>query len=245
MKDTVFSLTNVSLIFYPLNRRSIISGAWASPKVVRTGTVKALDSISLEIKKGKKIGLIGRNGSGKSTLMRILAGIYEPTSGSIEINSNSVSLLSLGVGFDIHASGVDNIYLGSMLNGMSKKQVDSVVEDIIVFSELGDQIYNPYKTYSSGMRARLGFAIAVHSNPEVLLLDEVLSVGDFEFQRKSRQKMEELIQSGEKTVVIASHNMDTIKDVCDEAIWLDFGKILGYGDPKSTIKQYCESKRSK
>jgi ABC-type polysaccharide/polyol phosphate transport system ATPase subunit len=212
---------------------------------MRTGSVKALDSINLEIKKGKKIGLIGRNGSGKSTLMRILAGIYAPTSGKIEINSKSVSLLTIGVGFDAHASGLDNIYLGTMLNGISKKEVDGMVEEIIAFSELGDQIYNPYKTYSSGMRARLGFSIAVHSNPEVLLLDEVLSVGDFEFQRKSRQKMEELIQNGERTVVIASHNMDTIKDMCDEAIWLDFGKILGYGDPKVIVKQYSESKRIK
>ena len=245
MSEFVFKLSEVSLVFNIIKRYSIISGSWASSKVIKSGPVKALDSITLTIERGKKIGVIGRNGAGKTTLMRLLAGIYEPTSGKMEVTTKSVSLLSLGVGFDPNSSGTDNIYLAAMLNGLSKKRVDELVNDIIEFSELGDQIDNPFKTYSSGMRSRLAFSIAIHSNPEVLLLDEVLSVGDFEFQRKSRQKMEELIQTGKRTVVISSHNMDTIKDVCDSVIWLDAGRVKGIGEPKEIIKAYSESKRTK
>jgi ABC-type polysaccharide/polyol phosphate transport system ATPase subunit len=233
------------MVFEIIRRRSLISGAWASSKAMKGGPVVALDSINLCIERGKKIGIIGRNGAGKTTLMRLLAGIYSPTKGTIEVNSKSVSLLTLGVGFDVNATGLDNIYLGSMLNGMTLKQVEKIVDSVIEFSDLGDHIYYPVKTYSSGMRARLSFSIAIHGNPEVLLLDEILSVGDFEFQNKSKKRMQEFINSGNKTVVISSHSMETIKDICDEVIWLDNGSIKGRGDPKEIINAYSQSKKAK
>ena len=244
MNDFVFELTNVSLVFSPIKRTVIIGGRWASSKHVKTTPIKGLDSVDLTMERGKKIGIIGRNGAGKTTLMRLLAGIYEPTTGTLKVNSKSVALLALGVGFDMNSTGIENIYLGSLLNGMSRKQIDSRVDDIVKFSELGDHIYNPIKTYSTGMRARLAFSIAIFCDPEVLLLDEVLSVGDFEFQKKSRQKMEELINTGNKTVVICSHSLDTIRDMCDEVIWLDAGKVKGKGPPKEVIKAYLDSRRT-
>jgi teichoic acid transport system ATP-binding protein len=244
MSDNVFELRNVSLIFSPIKRTALVGGGWAASKHLKSAPIKGLDSVDLTIERGKKTGIIGRNGAGKTTLMRLLAGIYEPSSGELIVNSKSVALLALGVGFDLNSTGIENIYLGSMLNGMSKKKIDEVKDKIISFSELGDYIYNPIKTYSTGMRARLAFSIAIFCDPEVLLLDEVLSVGDFEFQRKSRLKMEELINSGNKTVVICSHSMDTIRDMCDEVIWLDAGKVKGKGVPKEIIKQYLESRKA-
>ena len=232
MDQKVVELDKVSLTFSPINRTSLIFGGWASSKIVKAKPFLALDSLTFSINRGKKVGIIGRNGAGKTTLMRLIAGIYGPTSGSIKVNSKSTSLLTLGAGFDLNASGFENIYLGSMLNGLSKKQIDVILPDIISFSDLSDHIHYQLKTYSTGMRARLAFSVAMYCRPEVLLLDEVLSVGDFEFQKKSRNAMEELIQDGNRTVIISSHSMDTIKDICDEVIWLDSGKMVQMGDQK-------------
>ncbi|QLH74225.1 MAG: ABC transporter ATP-binding protein [Methanomassiliicoccales archaeon] len=243
MDDTVFKLDNVSLTFNLIKRFSLISGSWASSKIINPGPIHALRSVTLTITKGHKIGIIGRNGAGKTSLLRLLAGVYEPTDGTIIINSNRVSLLTLGVGFDANASGLDNIYLGALLNGLTKKEIDKIVDSIIEFSELEEHIYYPFKTYSTGMKSRLAFSIAIHSKPEVLLLDEVLSVGDFEFQKKSWMKMQEFINTGNRTVIVTSHNLETIKQICDQVIWLDRGSVIKYGCPEEVISAYCNSSK--
>jgi teichoic acid transport system ATP-binding protein len=238
----VFELKDVGLYFNTIKRTSMIfttsqSGLHRYTKKV----VKALDGINLKVERGRTIGLIGRNGSGKTTLMRLLAGIYAPDSGEMICNSNSVVLLSLGVGFDNKLSGIENIYLSSMLNGLNHKQIDAQMKDIIDFAGVNEFIDAPLKTYSSGMRSRLAFSIAVHCNPEVLLIDEILSVGDQDFQSRSKKKLEQMINDKSKTAVIASHSMESIKYLCDEAIWLEAGKVRMIGDPESVTSAYKAS----
>lgn len=211
----------------------------------KTWTFKALDNINLKIARGKTIGLIGRNGAGKTTMLRVLAGIYGPDNGIIKINSNSISLLSLGIGFDTNATGYQNIYLSSLLQGHSRKEVDEKLDEIIAFADIGDFINSPVKTYSSGMRLRLAFSIAIHFQPDVLLIDEALSVGDIEFQKKSMSKMKELIQDRSRTVIIASHSLNFLRDITDEVIWMDKGKVKMMGDPTSVIEQYRNYKTDK
>ncbi len=239
MDDYIYKLTDVSLTFKSINKVSILYKSFNTNNRIDK-KFKALDNINLTIARGKTIGLIGRNGSGKTTLLRILAGIYAPTSGCIDIRSKHVSLLSLGVGFDPNATGYNNIYLSSMLNGHRKKAVDEKLDSIIKFADIGNFIDMPIKTYSTGMRLRLAFSIAVHFQPEVLLIDEALSVGDVEFQKKSSAKMKELIEDKERTVVIASHSMSYIRSTCDEVIWLDKGKMREYGEKNKVIDAYIQ-----
>lgn len=198
----------------------------------------ALKGINLEIEKGKIIGLIGENGSGKSTLLKTIAGIFSPDKGSINLYNNTVCLLSIGVGFQNKLSGYENIYLSGMLLGFSKKEIEEKIESIIDFSELGDFIYKPVSTYSSGMYSKLAFSISAILETDIILIDEVLSVGDIHFKKKSYNKMKELINDNTKTVIIVSHNMDTINELCNEVIWLDNGKIKMQGSPKKIIEEY-------
>lgn len=201
----------------------------------------ALDNLTLDIERGHTIGVIGRNGAGKTTLLRLLAGIYGADSGTLRTNASSVSLLALGVGFDNNASGYDNIYLSSMLQGHSKKEVDALLDQIVEFSGIEDFLANPVKTYSSGMRLRLAFSIAVHYEPEVLLIDEALSVGDTEFQRKSSKKMKELIEDNKRTVVLASHSLADLSKMADKILWLDKGKLIMVGEPKDVVAAYTKA----
>jgi len=201
---------------------------------------QALKGVNFDIQKGKTVGIIGKNGSGKTTLLRVLAGIYSPDSGEVEINAKSVSLLALGVGFDNALTGYANIYLSALLRGYTKKETDERLKQIIDFAEIQNFINEPVKTYSSGMRARLAFAIAVHFDPEILLVDEVLSVGDEQFKIKSFDRMRQLISDKSHTVVIVSHNLKQLTEICDEVIWLDSGLIKTIGDPKEVIDQYVE-----
>ena len=194
--------------------------------------------------KGEVLGIIGQNGSGKSTLLKTIANIFEPDSGSINSFGNKVGLLSLGAGFDNNLSGYENIFLSGMLLGYNKKYIKSIINEIIEFSELKEFIYKPVGTYSSGMYSKLSFAIAAFLEKDIILIDEVLSVGDIHFKEKSSNKIKELISDKEKTVIIVSHSISTVKDLCDRIIWLDEGKIMEQGEPKQILKEYKEFMKS-
>lgn len=239
MNEYVFELTDLDLIFKEVGRTSLLlSYGTTKKRKNKTWSFKALDGVNLKVERGKNIGLIGKNGAGKTTLLRVLAGIYGPDNGSIKINSKSISLLSLGVGFDSYATGYDNIYLSALLQGHTKKSVDLLLNEIVEFADIGDFINSPVKTYSSGMRMRLAFSIAIHFKPDVLLIDEALSVGDIEFQKKSMAKMNELISDKNRTVIIASHSLNFLKGAVDQVLWMDKGKVMMFGDSKEVIDAY-------
>lgn len=198
---------------------------------------RALSGIDLKIKKGSVVGIIGDNGAGKSTLLRVIGGIYKPDRGKITVNGEVILLASLGLGFSNDLPGRDNIYLTGGLIGMSEQEIAEREQEIINFSGLKDFIDAPIRTYSSGMRARLGFSIACHSNPEILLLDEVFSVGDYEFRRKSKEKILQMVE-GNTTVVVVSHNVQTLEDICDRIVYIENGKILMSTSKKYAIELY-------
>lgn len=199
---------------------------------------KAVKGVSFEIPKGEILGIIGKNGSGKSTLLRAISGIFSPDSGSINLHGNSISLLSIGVGFQKKLTGYENIYLSGMLLGYSKEEIDSKIDEIIEFSELGDFINKPVSSYSSGMHSKLAFSITAILETDIMLIDEVLSVGDIHFKEKSYNKMKELINDSDRTVVIVSHNSKTIKELCDKVIWLHEGEIKEVGLPDDIMPKY-------
>ncbi len=199
----------------------------------------ALKETSFEVKTGEILGIIGRNGAGKSTLLKILSRIVEPTSGQATVYGRVASLLEIGTGFHRELSGRENIYLNGTILGMTKKEINQNFKDIVEFSEVGKFIDTPVKRYSSGMYVRLAFAVAAHLNPEVLIVDEVLAVGDAAFQKKCLGKMNETAKSG-RTVIFVSHNMHTIQDLCSRAILLDDGKIVMDGLTSDVIKHYLQ-----
>ncbi len=201
---------------------------------------EALHGVSFEVAKGEIVGLIGRNGSGKSTMLRLLAGIFEADRGSVDLHGHTVSLLALGVGFNKQLSGRDNIYLSGLLMGFSKKEIDGQLEEIIAFSELGKFIEKPVSTYSSGMQSKLGFAITAILKADIILVDEVLSVGDSHFKKKSFRKMKELISDKDRTVIIVSHSTSTIRDICEKVVWLHDGDIKMIGPTDDVIDLYEE-----
>jgi ABC-type polysaccharide/polyol phosphate transport system ATPase subunit len=186
------------------------------------------------------VGLIGQNGSGKSTTLRCLAGIISPDEGTVNLFGNSVSLLAIGVGFQKELTGRVNIMLSGLLMGFSEKEIKSKMKEIIEFSELGKYSDKPVGSYSSGMHSRLAFAITAILDTDILLVDEVLSVGDARFKKKSHKKMKELIMDKDRTVVMISHNLDTLASMCDRIIWLHKGEINMVGEPKEVLKKYNE-----
>ena len=205
---------------------------------------KAVKGVSFEIPKGQILGICGKNGSGKSTLLRAISGIFAADKGSINLHKNSISLLSIGVGFQKQLTGYENIYLSGMLLGYTKDQIDEKVDEIIKFSELGDFIYRPVRSYSSGMYSKLAFSITAILETDIILIDEVLSVGDIHFKEKSYNKMKELISDSNRTVVIVSHSSKTIIELCDRVIWLHEGLIKADGDPEKIMTEYEEFMRA-
>jgi len=203
---------------------------------------QALKSISFDVRPGETLGVIGSNGSGKSTLLKILARIYRPDSGSIVFNARKISILSLSLGFDPRLSGVDNAVLSSMLLGASFREATQLVDGIMAFSELGEFANKPVKTYSSGMRARLGFSVALNMQTDVLLIDEALAVGDAKFKEKSERAIVERVTSSQ-TVVLVSHSEAQIKRLCDRAVWIEKGELILEGDPVMVTKEYSEAFR--
>lgn len=194
----------------------------------------ALEDVSFEVKKGEVVGIIGRNGAGKSTLLKVISGILKPSEGKIETKGNIVPMLELGSGFDMELSGKENIYLNGAILGYSKAFLDEKYEQIVEFSELGEFIYQPIRNYSSGMLARLAFSIATVVEPEILIVDEILSVGDAQFQQKSECRMMELMQGG-TTVLFVSHSMEQIRKICQRVVWLEYGKVKEIG----TVDEVC------
>ena len=200
----------------------------------------ALKGVSFEIEEGKILGIIGKNGSGKSTMLRAIAGIFSPDKGSIDLHGRTISLLSIGVGFNKKLTGKENIYLSGMLLGFSEEEIAAKEKEIIEFADIGDFIKKPVKTYSSGMYSKLAFAITAILETDITLIDEVLSVGDVKFKEKSYNKMKELISDEKRTVIIVSHSLGTISELCDEVLWLNDGKIMKIGLPDEVIPEYEE-----
>jgi len=209
-------------------------------KKIKKEKFVALEDINITIKKGEIVGLLGLNGAGKSTLLKVISGIIKPTSGEVKLNGKMAPLIELGAGFDPELTGRENIFLNGSLLGFSKKELKDKIEDIIDFSELKEFIDIPLKNYSSGMYARLGFSIATIYEPEILIIDEVLSVGDFHFQEKSLNKIMEMIEKG-TTVLFVSHDIEQVEKLCKKAIWLEKGKVKVIGDAKKICKEYSKS----
>tara|TARA_B100000315_G_scaffold249798_1_gene281571 strand:- start:6341 stop:7624 length:1284 start_codon:yes stop_codon:yes gene_type:complete len=199
----------------------------------------ALKDVSFEVKKGEVLGIIGKNGAGKSTLLKILCRITGPTNGRISINGRVASLLEVGTGFHPELSGRENIYLNGTILGMTRSEIDTKFDQILDFSGVEEFIDTPVKRYSSGMKVRLAFSVAAHLEPEILLIDEVLSVGDLEFQRKCLGKMEDVSQSG-RTVLFVSHNLDSVLNLCGRAILLENGQIVSMGKTEKIVNQYIQ-----
>ncbi len=237
-KNIAVSVSNLHIIYRGLTKTSIRK-SW-NKKRRKVETFEALKGVSFEIEEGKILGLIGKNGSGKSTMLRAIAGIFSADEGSIDLHNNSISLLSIGVGFNNNLSGLENIYLSGMLLGFSESEIQEKEKEIIDFADIGDFIYKPVKTYSSGMHSKLAFAITAILETDIMLIDEVLSVGDAKFKEKSYNKMKELIMDEHRTVIIVSHSLDTIKELCDEVIWLNDGEVKMQGKACDVIPKYEE-----
>lgn len=205
---------------------------------LRKGEFWALDDISFALKRGEALGLIGANGCGKSTLLRLLSGIFPPDQGEINIRGRMASLIAVGAGFHPHMSGAENIYLNGVLLGMNRAEIKKRFDQIVDFSEIGEFIEAPVSTYSSGMRVRLGFSIAVHTNPEILLVDEVMSVGDTRFRRKASDAMSNLLDESGTTLILVSHNAFTVKQQCDSALLMHHGREVFYGDVDQAYEHY-------
>ena len=214
-------------------KKNLLKGRRAKAEVV-----EAVKNISFQLKKGEILGIIGKNGSGKSTLLRAIAGIFSPNSGTINLHGNSVALLSIGVGFQKELSGRDNILLSGLLMGFSEKQVQEKTDEIIEFSELGRFIDSPVRTYSSGMYSKLAFSVTAILETDILLIDEVLSVGDSRFKKKSYRKMKELISARDRTVVIVSHDSKAVADLCTKVLWINDGEFVRFGDTKEILAEY-------
>lgn len=198
----------------------------------------AVKGISFYVREGEILGIIGKNGSGKSTTLNALAGIFSPDSGSIDLNGHSISLLSIGVGFIREMTGRENITLSGMLLGFTEVQVKAKEQEIIDFAEIGEFIDMPVRTYSSGMYSKLAFSITAILETDIMLIDEVLSVGDQKFKKKSYEKMKSLISNKDRTVVIVSHSIETLKQLCDTVMWMHEGQIKRIGDPDEVLDEY-------
>ena len=204
----------------------------------------ALSDVSFEVKKGEVIGLIGSNGAGKSTLLKVVSGVMKPTKGKVTVNGAISPMIELGAGFDYELTARENIYLNGAILGYSKEFIDEKFEEIVEFSELKDFLDAPVRNFSSGMIAKLAFSIATVVNPEILIVDEILSVGDIKFQEKSKNKMLEMIKGG-TTVLYVSHSLESIRELCDRVVWLEHGKVIKVGKAKPICEEYYEKQMGK
>lgn len=252
MSDIAVKAENIGKLYrigefvgYTTLRESLTNAVLSPFRALRSGrrnrsekeSIWALKDVSFEVERGEVVGIIGRNGAGKSTLLKVLARITEPTEGYVEVRGRVSSLLEVGTGFHPELTGKENIYLNGAILGMKKREIDSKFDEIVNFSGVEKFINTPLKRYSSGMQVRLAFAVAAHLEPEVLLVDEVLAVGDAEFQKKSLGKMNEIARSG-RTVLFVSHNIPTVKRLCQSAYLLEQGKIIDSGDALSVSESY-------
>ena len=236
-KADTFAQQMVNALKYPIDNFKRIQklGKFGEEE---EGVHWALKDVSFEVKQGDVLGIIGKNGAGKSTLLKILSKITEPTSGRIEVNGRIAALLEVGTGFHPELSGRENIYMNGTILGMTRREIDSKLDEIIDFSGVEKFIDTPIKFYSSGMKVRLGFSVAAHLEPEILVIDEVLSVGDYEFQKKCLGKMNEVAKDFGRTVLFVSHNMAAVKTLCSKGIVLEHGNVVFSGISDDAIDYY-------
>lgn len=237
-KKIAITVKNLHITYRGLKKTSI-RASWKKLGD-KVETYKALKGVSFEVEEGKILGIIGKNGAGKSTMLRSIAGIFSPDKGSINLHNNTISLLSIGVGFNKKLTGKENIYLSGMLLGFSEEEIAAKEKEIIEFADIGNFINKPVKTYSSGMHSKLAFAITAILETDIMLIDEVLSVGDAKFKEKSYNKMKELISDEHRTVIIVSHSLGTIKELCNEVLWLNDGEVMMIGSPEEVLPKYKE-----
>lgn len=235
-QELAIEVKNVSISYRILNNISIRSTLFH--RKTRDEVFEAVKNVSFDIEKGGILGITGKNGSGKSTLLRSIAGVFSPNSGSIDLHDHSVSLMALGVGFKPLLSGRANIMLSGLLLGFKEKEIQDRMDEIIEFAELGDFIDRPVRTYSSGMYSKLAFAITALLETDIMLVDEVLSVGDEKFRNKSLNKMKELITDKDRTVIIVSHSLDTLQELCDKVMWMNDGEVKEIGVPEEVLEHY-------
>ena len=238
MDEYAIEVNDVCISYRILNNISIRKTLFK--KKQRDEIFDAVKHVSFSVKRGGILGIIGKNGSGKSTLLRSMAGVFSPNSGTIDLHNHSVSLMALGVGFKWELTGRSNVMLSGLLLGFNEKEIEARMDSIIEFAELGDFIDKPVRTYSSGMHSKLAFAITAMLETDIMLVDEVLSVGDERFRVKSMNKMRELITDADRTVVIVSHDIPTLKELCDEVIWLHDGEIRDKGEPGIILEKYAD-----
>ncbi|MGN0298796.1 MAG: ABC transporter ATP-binding protein [Lachnospiraceae bacterium] len=238
MGECAIEIKDLCISYRSLKSYSIKKMLLRGIKNKKEDAFQAVRHVSFSVDKGEIWGIIGKNGSGKSTMLRAIAGIFSPDSGTIDLKGHSVSLLAIGVGFKPELSGRANIYLSGMLMGFSEEEIKEHIEEIVEFSELGDFIDKPVRTYSSGMHSKLAFSITASLKTDIMLVDEVLAVGDEHFKQKSLAKMKELINDKNRTVVIVSHNISTLQELCDKVMWMHDGQIKMIGEPKEVLKQY-------
>ncbi|MFZ2489867.1 MAG: ABC transporter ATP-binding protein [Thermoanaerobaculia bacterium] len=245
MTDFAISLRNVSKSYRLWGRRSQFATLKSALlkrdlKLSPEASVAALKRVSFSVDRGEAFGIIGRNGSGKSTLLKLISGILKPTEGKLAVNGRIAALIELGAGFHPEITGRENIYVNGIMLGLSRRELDQRFDQIVEFSGIREFLDQPVKTYSSGMYVRLGFAIAVHVDPDILLVDEVLSVGDEEFSAKCIAKIQEMKYRG-VTLVFVTHQLDQVRRLCDRAIWLDHGEIVSTGDPTRVVDDYLQA----
>lgn len=238
-KKIAISVKNLHISYKGLQKFSI-KKAFFKLKNYKPDTFEAVRGLSFEVEQGKILGIIGKNGSGKSTLLRSIAGIFSPDKGTIDLHGNSISLLSIGVGFQPKLTGRENIFLAGMLLGFSEQEIKDKYDEITDFAGLGKFIDKPVSSYSSGMYSKLAFSITAILETDIMLIDEVLSVGDIKFKEKSYNKMRELIGAENRTVVIVSHSLKTLRELCDEVLWIHDGKIKEQGTPDEVLTNYEE-----
>lgn len=239
MSEYAIEVNNLCIQYKGLKSFSIKQSLFKAEKS-RVEVVEAVKNISFKVKKGEILGIVGKNGSGKSTMLRAIAGIFSPNSGTIDLHGNSVALLAIGVGFQKELTGRENILLSGMLLGFDEKHILERMDEIIEFSELGKFIDAPVRTYSSGMYSKLAFSITAILESDIMLIDEVLSVGDSRFKKKSYKKMRELISDKNRTVIIVSHDLKTIAKLCTKVLWINDGEFVKYGKTKEVLGEYEE-----
>lgn len=237
MSEYAIEVENLCIHYRSLKSYSIKQNLLRGKKN-KAEVFEAVKNVSFKVRQGEILGIVGKNGSGKSTMLRAIAGIFSPNSGTIDLHGHSISLLSIGVGFQKELSGRENIMLSGMLLGFSEEEIQKRMQEIIDFSELGDFIDAPVRTYSSGMYSKLAFSITAILETDIILIDEVLSVGDSHFKKKSYKKMKELISDKDRTVVIVSHEMKTIAELCDRVLWINDGEMVQFGDTKPVLAAY-------
>ncbi|MDO5292850.1 MAG: ATP-binding cassette domain-containing protein [bacterium] len=239
MSNNVIDVKDLKIRYRCLNKMSI-KKSLLSLKKSKTEVFEAVRGVSFTVQEGEILGIVGKNGSGKSTMLRAIAGIFAADEGTIDLHGHSVSLLSIGVGFQKKLTGRENIFLSGMLLGFTEEQIRAKVKEIIAFSELGEFIDRPVKTYSSGMYSKLAFSITAILETDIMLIDEVLSVGDSKFKKKSFKKMKELIMNDKRTVIIVSHSSETIANLCTSVLWLHEGHVKMRGTPEEVLPVYEE-----